>query len=476
MSNKMNSFRYGRQSSSVKNLRSARRRSLALALVGLLGVPAHEGRAGLWSTAYYAAWMQDYMPASQVDFTTLTHVIHFAVVPNVDGTLDSDYSTVTLANSTVVVGRAHATGTKALISVGGTETAGGFRGATSAPHLAAFITNIIAFATSRGYDGVDLDWEPLEASDAASYSNLVHGLRTALNAINPRPLLTAATATEPALFAALQAQFDQINLMTYDLSGPWPGWVTWFNAPIYDGGYRFRSTGELVPSTDGMVNDFIDQGVSASKLGIGIAFYGYVWSGGNGTATGGSALPRQSWSSNNPPVCLYTPYHTVMANYYQPQLYVWDSDAQAAYLSIDNSGSANDKFISYDDPHACTAKVAYAAAKGLGGVMIYELTDGYCADQPAGSQDPLLQAVKQALRKTFRITGIKAVGNDIILSFSSAIGQTYSAEWISNLTATEWHPITNLIAIGLSTPAVDAGAAGQPGRFYRVREVRSGSP
>ena len=95
----------------------------------------------------------------------------------------------------------------------------------------------------------------------------------------------------------LQSRFDQINLMTYDLAGTWPGWVTWFNAPIYDGGYRFPSTGGLVPSTDGMVNSFIAAGVASGKLGIGIAFYGDLWAGGTGTSTGGAALPRQSWTT-----------------------------------------------------------------------------------------------------------------------------------------------------------------------------------
>ena len=62
--------------------------------------------------------------------------------------------------------------------------------------------------------------------------------------------------------------------MTYDMAGTWPGWVTWFNSPIYDGGYRFPSTGGLIPSTDGMVNNFITAGVAPAKLAVGIAFYG----------------------------------------------------------------------------------------------------------------------------------------------------------------------------------------------------------
>jgi chitinase len=369
----------------------------AVLLTIWLGATGPEVYAGLWNSAYYAGWMQDYLPAAQIDFTAVTHIIHFAVLPRIDGSLDSDTNTVSLANSTDVVARAHAAGGKVLISVGGEDSAQGFRGATTAVNRPRFVTNLVKFVTSRGYDGVDVDWEPLDAADVGPYSNLVNDLRIALNAISPRPLLTAAVGSQPALFASLQNRFDQINLMTYSFSGPYSGWVTWFNAPIYDGGYRFPSTGELVPSADGVVSNFLAHGVAAGKLGIGISFYGCAWSGGNGTSTGGAALPRQSWKA--PPKVADIAYSTIMSTYYQPRLYFWDTNAQSAYLSIDQPGSANDKFISYDDSTTCRAKVAYANQKGLGGLIIWELGGGYRADQPTGRRDLLLQSVKQALGK-----------------------------------------------------------------------------
>src|SRR5271167_4271239 len=87
-------------------------------LVGLLGAAGTRVYAGLWNSAYYAGWMQGYLPAQQVDFTAMTHVIHFAVVPKTDGSLDSDTNGVTVANSADLIARAHAAGVKVLISVG----------------------------------------------------------------------------------------------------------------------------------------------------------------------------------------------------------------------------------------------------------------------------------------------------------------------------------------------------------------------
>jgi chitinase len=259
-----------------------------------------------------------------------------------------------------------------------------------------FIANLVTFMTTRGYDGIDIDWEVLEPSDAPQFTAFIVALRTALNAITPRPLLTAATSWQPGIFSQVAQHFDQINLMTYDLSGAWPGWVTWHNSPIYDGGYRFPSTGNPVPSADGNINAFLAAGIPASKLGIGIDFYGYVWSGGNGTSTGGASEPRQSWTSA-PSVQDNVPYYTIMQNHYQSSYYRWDPAAQAAYLQIDNIGSSTDKFISYDNETTVQKKFDYVRTKGIGGVIIWELGGGYRPELPVGQRDPLLQAVKNAL-------------------------------------------------------------------------------
>jgi chitinase len=407
------------------------------------------------------------MPASKVDFTALTHVIHFSIAPNANGTLNTSINNMTAARSTNVVALAHAAGKKVLISVAGSGP-GGFMGATTNALRATFITNLVNFITTYNYDGLDIDWEPLANSEVTQYSNFVKELRVSLNTFNPHKLLTVATAQQSAWFNSLQGQFDQINLMTYDLAGAWPGWVTWFNAPIYDGGYRFPSTGGLVPSTDGMVNTFISAGVAPGKLGIGIAFYGTVWTNGAGTSTGGAALPRQTWT--NDPVVSQMSYSTIMASHYQSNHYHWDSAAQAAYLSMDNT-STNDQFISYDDEHVCQAKVSYARNRGLGGVMIWELGEGYRSTQPAGQRDPLLQAVKQSLQATPDFTAMKRTNQDLQLTFATMPLALYRVQWTTNLFNGSWNTLTNNVTgTGTNIQVADRGVfTNQSRRFYRVR-------
>jgi chitinase len=422
-------------------------------------------RADLWCTGYYPGWEQGGMPASAIDYPALTHIIHFSIVPNADSTLNTSDNSLTAVNSANIIASAHAAGKKVLVCVGGASTQTQFQGATSDANRSAFITNLVNLMSSRGYDGIDVDWEPLDPGDARQFTNFINGLRVALNVVTPRPLLAAAIAAPPtpaSVIAAVQGQFDQINLMTYDLSGPYPGWVTWFNAPIFDGGYRFPSTGGLVPSANGMVNGLLAAGVPAGRLGIGIAFYGWIWSGGVGTSTGGAALPRQSWTTA--PTTAQLSYNAIMSTYYQASLYRWDTSAQAAYLTIDNTGSSSDKFISYDDERTCQSKVSYARNNHLGGVMIWELAQDHHANQV----DPLLYAIKQALA-TPGAAHIQRNGSNLDLSFTGAPLGSYNVQWTTNLPQGPWSTltVTNIQGTGGVVHIPDAPT--EPARFYRVR-------
>lgn len=433
------------------------------------------GCAGFWSTGYYAGWTQSDLPASNIDFTALTDIIHFSVVPNSNGSLNSSDNSLTTANSADIISRAHAAGKEVLLCVGGADSQAGFQGATTNANLSTFINNLTNFMAGRGYDGIDVDWEPLNASDAAEYTNFIEGLRSALNAFPSHKLLTAAAGAYPPygdppdseylMYAEIQGLFDQINIMTYDLSGPYEGWVTWFNSPVYDGGYRFPSSGGLVPSVDGAVGNFITNGVLPGKLGIGIAFYGYIWTGGSGTSTGGVTQPRQSWTTA--PTVTTPAYTDIITGYYQTNLYHWDAAAQAAYLSITNSNPTNDMFISYDDQRTCQAKVSYARNRGLGGVMIWELSQDHQANEP----DPLLEAVNQSLASPGPLS-VQLMGSNISLSFAGIALGDYSVQWTSNLVAGQWNVLvlTNISGDGGTEQILDPGAAtNHIPRFYRVK-------
>jgi chitinase len=339
----------------------------------------------LWVSAYYAIWVQQAgtLTPQQIDYSAFSHLIHFAVVPADDGTIDPVKGGITPAESRAVLVPAHKAHRRVLLSVGGWLTSTHFRAAYSDPHRAAFINALVQIVRTRGYDGLDIDMEPLLPTDAPGYEAFIRQLRAQMTAADPKLLLTAATAAQPKLFAHLAAQFNQINLMTYDLSGPWQGFKTWYNSALYGNGEALMNPGQPFPSASGMVERFTAAGVPRPKLGIGEAFYGCVWTGADGP---GQSIQGVTMNGS-------VSYAGIMNTYYQPGRYHWDAQAQAPYLSID---APQKQFVSYDNEALCAKKVNYARAQGLGGVMIWELGSGYLPSRPAGQRNPLLQAVKRA--------------------------------------------------------------------------------
>ncbi len=162
----------------------------AILLAGL-GFGA-EARAGLWVTGYYPQYEQPQMPVGKIDFTTVTHVIHFCLEANANGSINSANNGLTRAACSNLVTAAHKAGRKALIGVGGAGSEEGFQGATTTAHLAGFVGSLVSFMSTNHYDGVDIDWEPLAGSDVKAYTNFVLALRAAINGAGPGNLLTVA--------------------------------------------------------------------------------------------------------------------------------------------------------------------------------------------------------------------------------------------------------------------------------------------
>lgn len=361
----------------------------------------------MWVSAYLASYNHyappggnwGDLPTEEIDWDAFTHLFYFSLNAKVDGSLSTiaPYENMNPDRINAIVSAAHEHNKPVIITIGGWGNYDGFSNAISPGVRSVFISNLVALINTWGFDGIDLDMEPINNSDVDNYKAFVKELRTALDKVQTplgdKPLLTAATINQPNMFADLQNYFDQINLMTYDYSGAWEGWVSWHNSALYDGDLTFPNSTKPLPSVHGTIDRFIAAGVPKSKLGIGIDFYGYVWSGGNGTPTGGVTEPNQSWSTA-PTVTDNVSYSKIMNDYYQDSAYHWDDKAKASYLRIDQAEDSADKFISYDNAETIKEKINYIRERQLGGTIIWELSGGYQKNKAAGSRDQLLQAVK----------------------------------------------------------------------------------
>ena len=184
--------------------------------------------------------------------------------------------------ATQISSSAHQASIQAIIQVGGADPPddsihAAWVADTASGVVDNFVKNLLAAMDALGYDGLDLDWEPFNASDEP----LMASLATKLRAARPSMLLTMPIGAlnvnyqtpVDAFYGDNQATFDQLNVMTYDMSGPYEGWQSWYFSPIYG------QTGSTPVSIDSSVQAYLAAGVPASKLGIGIGFYGDCWQG-----------------------------------------------------------------------------------------------------------------------------------------------------------------------------------------------------
>ena len=390
---------------SAKHTQAALLASAVLA-GGLAPHAAKAADAPVWVTGYYMASSQDGpLTPDKIDYSAITHLVHFAIVPNADGTIAdtaaSGLSAISPAQSADVIARAHTAGVKVLVCLGGANSGPALEAALGDGTREAFVRNLVQFVATRGYDGIDIDMEPILPADEPHFIAFVQELRAAMKAANPKWLLTIPASGEPgdqpALCARLQSDFDQINIQTYDLSGAWDGWKTWYNGSLYgDGATRLTATRPF-PGVDEKVGYYLAAGIPKAKLGIGIAFYGYIWSGANGPAQSIGGVKTETAG-----------YNEIMDRYFQPGAYHWDAVAHAPFLSLGGAADPGRKFVSYDDARLVREKVLYARTHGLGGVIIWQLAGGYRAGEPAGRKDPLLTAIKAAAHAPLPAPSAKA--------------------------------------------------------------------
>jgi chitinase len=397
----------------------------------VVGVGLMLGMAASWSSADTAGvtprpWVTGYLPGyrhtdddvsclTAADYAMLTHLCHAGAIPRADGSLDTEQNSVTPGRRRRAVTAAHEAGVPILIVIGGGYA--DFREALRPDVRPAFVRNIVTLMEGDGYDGVDLDMEPVTTADNPGnpdYIAFVKELHAALQGkptpLCPRPLLTAAIMLRDAALwgrPEVHDRFDQVNLMVYDMAGPYEGWVTWFDSALHNGGYTFPGLGNPISAIDLWVDECLAAGIPAAKLGLGLCFDALCWQGGTGTPTGGVTAPRQSWTT--PPGHPHTgggarlTYAEMLDRYPNPELYHWDEAAEVPYLSIDQPGSDDDVFVSFNDARSCAAKVRYARDRGLGGFIIWELSADYRAAQPEGQRRPLRQAVAEAIHEYFGV-------------------------------------------------------------------------
>ncbi len=279
---------------------------------------------------------------------------------------------------------------KVLISLGGWTWSRGFASAARPENRVAFVASCVD-AYIRGnlppsdgaggpgaaagvFDGIDLDWEYPAAcglscggpEDTANFTALLAEFRSQLNAVRPGLLLTIAAGagvdkvrvTRPDLY---HPSLDFINVMTYDFHGAWEPTTNFHSALFASSTDPSTGDARFYNSNDAM-QAFLDRGVPANKLNLGIGFYGRGWTGvpnqNNGLYRNGSAAPGTYEQGIED--------YKVLKNLGYPS-YV---HAQARGHWVFNGTT----FWTYDSPALVTEKMTYVKERGLGGAFFWEFS------------------------------------------------------------------------------------------------------
>lgn len=257
---------------------------------------------------------------------------------------------------------------KVIWSFGGWTWSGGFGQAAANPTaFANSCYNLVKDARwADVFDGIDIDWEYPNACgltcDTASgfsgYKNIIQALR---NRFGSGALVTSAIGADPAKIDAADyvggaAYLDFIMPMTYDYFGAFaPQGPTAPHSPLYN--YSGIPTPKFY--SDAAIQHLKSKGVPASKILLGVGFYGRGWTGVNQAAPGGSASGAAT-GSYEPGIEDYKVLkNTCPAN---------GTVAGTAYAYCGNN------WWSYDTPATLVGKMDYVHAQNLAGTFFWEFS------------------------------------------------------------------------------------------------------
>ncbi|CAN1256449.1 Class V chitinase [Linum perenne] len=260
---------------------------------------------------------------------------------------------------------------RTLLSIGG----GGANVATFAAMAGnsttrqVFINSSVSLARSYGFDGLDLDWEfPSSWEEMASFALLVMDWRRlveveALMSRKPTLILTAAYEFFSSSLQAISNNLDWINVMSYDLYVPnWSPNSTGPPAALYGS--------DQVISVDSGIRSWLQQGLPATKIVLGLPFYGYAWQLLNSNQTG-MYIPANGTDLPEGGAMTYGQINRFIEG--------WKSSDDTRVVDMFNATVVTKycyygtTWIGYDSSESIFGKVLYAKVKGLGGYFAWHV-------------------------------------------------------------------------------------------------------
>jgi GH18 family chitinase len=241
-----------------------------------------------------------------------------------------------------VAALAHKSEVKVLLSIGGGTPPTSLSDFIYGDKQDMFISTLTKITVDYNLDGIDVDLEGRLVDN--NYEGFVTKLASALKEKNKLITSAIATAYADKYTNKALAQFDFINVMSYDKTGPWnqdkPGQHAPFDMAADDMDYWTNI-----------------RGIAKEKLSLGVPFYGYGF---------GTNAPES------------IAYKDIIAEY--------PGAKNTDQVTVPGGG-----IIYYNGVSTIKAKTLLALKKA-GGVMIWQLS------QDAKSEKPLLDVIDDTIR------------------------------------------------------------------------------
>lgn len=332
-------------------------------------------------TAYYAGGLED---IDRYDPANFSHII-FSFCHLKGSRLNVDTRRDTLRIQKLVALKKKNPVLKVLLSLGGwggcATCSDAFSSQAGRNEFASSVKELSAYFST---DGIDLDWEypavegypghAYKPQDKQNFTALVAALR---NHLGPQAEISFAAGgfekfvNEAVEWEKVMPLVDRVNLMTYDLVSGYAT-VTGHHTPLH-------STPQQKESADNAISRLLQKGVPAHKIVIGAAFYARVW---EGVSSVNNGLYQKGTFKTTVAFRDFDQTFAAAKGF----AHFWDETAKAPYLY----NSAQGLFATFDDKKSVAEKTNYVVAKGLNGIMFWELAnDAY--------SDGLLDAIHGAL-------------------------------------------------------------------------------
>jgi spore germination protein len=205
----------------------------------------------------------------------------------------------------------------------------------------AHVNTLVNLVMAKGYDGIDVDYENMRATDRNHFTTFITQLGKALHAKGKvLDVAVYAKTAEPGTwdgpksenYAALGKVVDRLQLMTYDYH-----WNT-------------SAAGAIAPlSWVDQVAAFASKAVAPSKVELGMHLYGYDWVGSNGDSQQWDVMESRRVQ------------HGATKN--------WDAASAESWFTYTASGSTHT--VWYGDSNSVSPRLSIVDKYGLRGAAFW---------------------------------------------------------------------------------------------------------